>query len=238
MKSGTETDRITELEDDNRRLRRLLNQRDAPGELRHRLRSTLALLLSVLRKSANTKRDLPDYVAHLEDRLDAIARAQSAAEQHGKVDLRTLVADELLRYGALEGEKLGLSGPEIELLPRAGQIFALAIHELAVNAVEHGALGTENGRVEVSWSVANADPAKLFCLTWRERGVSAEASPAHSGFGTEVLTRMLAYDLKAETDISFEPGELRCTIRLPLTEQIGSVTPPHIPPANGLSATF
>src|SRR5579875_3630523 len=115
MTAETDADRIAELEEDNRRLRRLLDQRDAPGELRHRLRSTLALLRAIIHRSASTERDLPGYVAHLEDRLEAVTRAQALADQDGAVDLRTLLGDELLLYGASESERLVLSGPDLGL---------------------------------------------------------------------------------------------------------------------------
>ena len=224
LADGLDTGRIAQLEKDNRRLRRLLNQRDAPGELRHRLRSTLALLRAIIRKSANTGRDLPGYVAHLEDRLEAIARAQHFADQHGEVDLRTLLADELLHYGASEGEKLVLTGPDVRFQPRAGQVMALAVHELAVNAVEHGVLGGEQGRIVVLWSIAHTAPgSKLMVLTWTEHGLTPDTRPSVGGFGTEVLTRMLAYDLQAETEIVFTGHEFRCTLGLPLPERVGRI---------------
>jgi two-component sensor histidine kinase len=223
MTADTDAERIAELEEANRRLRRLLDQRDAPGELRHRLRSTLALLRAIVRRSASTERDLPGYVAHLEDRLEAVTRAQGLADQHGEVDLRTLLLDELFHYGASEGERLLLSGPDMGLPPRAGQILALAIHEVAVNAVEHGTLGTNAGRIEVSWSVVGTEPDTSLLLTWTEFGSSPNGEPARRGFGTEVLTRMLPYDLKAETDLVFGPDGLRCTLRFPLPNGVGRI---------------
>jgi two-component sensor histidine kinase len=213
--------RIAELEADNRRLRRLLDQRDAPGELRHRLQSTLAMLRVIIRKSAETERDLDAYVGHLEDRLDALARAQAAADSRASVDLHGLVADELHHYGATEGERAVLSGPLIQLQPRAGQVLALAVHELAVNAVEHGALGSNAGRVEVTWSVSEDDPDPALKLTWKELGLAGVTEASHHGFGTEVLTSTLAYELKAATEFAFEPDGLRCTIVFPLTARVG-----------------
>lgn len=138
MTTNDHASRLAELEADNARLRRLLDKSDAPGELRHRLNSTLAMLRVIIQKSAETKRDLPDYVAHLEDRLEAIARAQHAADARGGVDLQGLLSEELLYYNILDGDQLSLQGPLVLLEPRAGQVLALAIHELAVNAIEHG----------------------------------------------------------------------------------------------------
>lgn len=213
--------RIAELESDNRRLRKLLDQRDAPAELRHRLRTTMAILRTVIRRSAETKRDLESYVGHFEDRLDALTRAQAAADNHGSVGLHMLLADELLHYGASAGDRAGLSGPDVDLQPRAGQVFALAMHELAVNAVEHGALGTSTGRIEVSWTVTVEKAEPVLTLTWKEHDAAGGAEASHRGFGTEVLTRTLPYELKADTSLAFEADGLRCTISFPLTERVG-----------------
>lgn len=218
---GSEAARIAELEADNKRLRRLLDQRDAPGELRHRLRTTVAMLRIIIRKSAHTPRTIDDYVGHLEDRLDALARAQGAADEHGSVALHMLLADELLYCGATEGERATLDGPDVELEPRAGRVFALAVHELAVNAVEHGALGTGDGRVDVQWRVAADVLGPILTFTWRERGRVDPSRLAFQGFGTEVLTQVLSYELKAETDLDMAPHGLRCTIRFPLVERVG-----------------
>ena len=219
MTADPDETRLTELEEDNRRLRRLLDQSDAPRELRHRLRGTVALLRAIVRRSAESGRDLPGYVAQLEDRLDAIIRAQAAADQHGTVNVRTLLADELFQYGASEGPHVVLTGPDVELGPRTGQLFALAVHELVVNAVEHGALGEGKGRFEVSWDVS-AEPGSPLSMSWTEfsPGANLDAAPSRRGFGTEVLTRMLPYELKAKTAITFAQNVLRCTIRFPTAE--------------------
>ena len=82
-----QTERIAELEhaladlrSDDARLRRLLDERDAPSELRHRQRNAIAMLRTLVRATAETGRAQEDYVSHLEDRLDAIARVQAAID--------------------------------------------------------------------------------------------------------------------------------------------------------------
>jgi two-component sensor histidine kinase len=215
--------RIAELEADNSRLRRLLDQRDAPGELRHRLRNTMAILRGMIRKSAETGRDLDNYVGHLEDRLETLARAEAFINETGVVELHTLFADELLHYAVMEGDQATVLGPDVEFKPQAGQVLALAIHELVVNAVEHGALGAGTGQVEVASNVADEGSGPVLTLIWKEFDSDLHGNPSRSGFGTDVLTQMLRYELKAETSLAFEPDGLRCTIRLPLPENVGRV---------------
>ena len=215
MTARTDQDRIRDLEQDNRRLRQSLDLRDAPGELRHRLRSTFALLSAIIRKSAQTPRDQASYANHLEDRIDAIARAQALADQYGEVSLHTILSEELLKYHALESDRVVLAGPTLSLRPRAGQIFALAIHELTINSVEHGALGLSDGNIEVRWSVRGAEPDTVLTVSWSEPGTRVDAQPSRTGFGTEILTRMLSYELRAETTITYGSHGVNCTIRIP-----------------------
>lgn len=214
---------LAELEADNRRLRRLLDKRDAPGELRHRLQSTLAMLRIIIRKSAETNRDLDAYVSHLEDRVAAVARAQGAADERGSVELHNLFVEELIQYQAQEGERVTLSGPHVQLQPRAGQVLALAAHELAVNAVEYGALGSGDGRIEIVWATEAGESSPSLTITWKERGLTEVREGSHEGFGTEVLTRTLAYELRGSTTLDYEGDGLRCTMCFPLTERIGRV---------------
>ncbi|TFZ58100.1 sensor histidine kinase [Methylorubrum sp. Q1] len=219
--------RIEELEAENRRLRRFLDETGLPAELRHKVRNTLSMLRAIIRRSAETSDSLETYVAHLDGRLDALARVLNALMRSVPegITLHSLVADELLVHLAREGEQVAISGPSLLLCPGAAEVIAMAIHELAVNAVEHGALTVPQGRIHVGWTLSpptgpsGSRPQLTF--VWEESGLAnLPPAPSHCGFGTEVLTRSLRYELKAETTLTFEPHGLRCTISLPLPSQI------------------
>ena len=107
------------------------------------------------------------------------------------------------------------------LQPKAAQVMGLVMHELAVNAVEHGGLLSSQGRIEVSWLVDGGDADPSLLLTWKETGSADAAQPQRSGFGTEVLTDMVRYTLAAETSLIHEADGLRYTLRLPFTRSIG-----------------
>jgi len=221
LENPEQTGRIAELEADNARLRRLLDRLGAPAELRHRLRSTMAMLRKMIRRTAETERDFASYVGHLEERMDALMRAQAVADERGCINLHDLLADELLHYCIAEDDRAVLSGPDVELRPRAGQVLAIAVHELAINAVEHGCLGIATGRVQVTWMVSMQGSSALLTLDWKELGGSNMPRLRSPGFGSEVLNKMLAYELKAQTNTGFEVDGFRCTISFPLHEQIG-----------------
>ena len=229
---GDLADRLAALVADNARLRRLLDETGLHDGLRHAFRDTLAMLRAVIRRSAEASGDaeiVAGYAAHLEGRLDAIARVRATADAFGEVDLHTLLSDTLNVHVVREGERATISGPTLRLRPKAAQSMALAAHELATNAIEHGSLGAGCGRVDVTWDVepsigagggGDGVPATA-TLIWKESGGSGVAEPERRGFGTLVLEEMLPYELGARTVLAFEPDGLRCTVRLPLTPRVG-----------------
>jgi PAS domain S-box-containing protein len=193
------------------------------GELQHRVRNTLSVIRSITRRTAETSQSVEDYAMHLDGRINAFARVQTAVARDpaAGLDLTDLVADELLTYVAHDGEQVRIAGPAVRLKPKAAETFGLAVHELATNAVKHGALSSPDGRIRVTWRVHNGtDPPRLV-FEWKESG-TPNRTPRRKrrGFGTDLLERTLTYELKAKTVQTFEPDGLRCTIELPMTERL------------------
>ena len=92
--------------------------------------------------------------------------------------------------------------------------LAMALHELATNALKHGALSAPGGRVAVACRTDPDGGANL--VEWVERGGPLVAGPpGRSGFGLRLLGRGLASQTGMAADLRFEPDGLRCTLRLP-----------------------
>ena len=210
------------LEAENARLREKLAEAERRcerlrSELQHRVRNVLAIVRSIARRTALTSETAESYALHLHGRLGAIARAQGIAVRNSgdSVDLREMIAEELLAQAAREGERLSFSGPPIRLRDKAVATMALAMHELAVNAVKYGALSSPQGRIAVSWRVETGSALRL---EWRELGGPApDAAARRIGFGTELIERMLSYELDATGSLSFDGDGVHCVIVVPLT---------------------
>jgi PAS domain S-box-containing protein len=186
------------------------------AELQHRVRNTLAVVRSIARRTAENSNTVEEMLSHFQGRLDAFSRVQAAVTRHaeGLVDLKSLIEDELVAHTAREGEHLTISGPEVELDPRSAERLSLALHELATNAVKHGALrGDAPGRIDVRWETEREPPALE--LSWQESGVTVERTE-REGFGMELLRRSLPYDLQGETEVELRPDGLRFLLRMPL----------------------
>jgi two-component system CheB/CheR fusion protein len=197
-------------------------QRLLSAELQHRVRNTLGVVRSIAHRSAQTSSTVDEYAAHLDGRLNAFARTQAMVTRDpgGGVDLEYLVAEELLAYDAREGEQVRISGPSIRLQPKPAESIALAIHELATNAVKYGALSQPSGHIDVTWRIDSSVQPSELVFEWRERDGPPVKAPQRNGFGTEMLERSLAFEFKARTSLQFAPSGLQCTIAMPLTRRV------------------
>jgi two-component system, chemotaxis family, CheB/CheR fusion protein len=191
------------------------------AELQHRVRNTLAMVKSMTRRTAESSHSVEDMSARLGGRLDAFARVQSAVTRapDAGIDLDRLITDELAAHAIKDGQ-LAVQGPEVELSPKSAESLALAIHELATNAIKHGALASARGTIDVSWSVMEENGSdERLQLLWREccDGAPRQESKQR-GFGLELLTRYLPYELDAKTSVDFADEGLRFTLEMPLVK--------------------
>jgi two-component system, chemotaxis family, CheB/CheR fusion protein len=197
-------------------------QRLLLAELQHRVRNTLGVVRSIARRSAETSATVEEYSSHLDGRLNAFARTQALVtrDPQGGVDLEYLVVEELMAYNAREGEQIRISGPQVRFQPKPAETFALALHELATNALKYGALSTSSGRIEISWRLDRSGESGQLVFEWRERGGPNVTLPQRKGFGSELLERTFAFDLKGQTILAFNPAGFECTITIPLNKRI------------------
>ena len=197
-------------------------QRLLLAELQHRVRNTLGVVRSIARRSAENSANVAEYAMHLDGRLNAFARTQALVtrDPESGVDLEFLVVEELLGYNAHEGEQLRISGPPVRFQPKAAETFALAIHELATNALKYGALSRPPGRIELTWRIDEAPEPPQLIFEWRERGGPPVEGPQRKGFGSELLERTLAFELKGKTILAFDRSGLTCMITIPLNRRI------------------
>lgn len=140
-------------------------------EVDHRAKNALAVVQAALRLTP--KEDPDAYMRAVEGRVAVLARAQTllARGRWSGAELRTLLEGELAPFLA-EGAgapRARLTGPPVLLWPAAAQALSMAFHELATNAVKHGALGRRGGTVMVRWRVEPMERL-LLRLEWRERG--------------------------------------------------------------------
>ena len=189
------------------------------GELQHRVRNTLAVIRSIVRRTAATSDTVEQLEQHLDGRLGAFARTQSYVTRNpdGDVDLELIVRDELLAHASEGSKHIRIEGPEVRLKPKMAETIGLAVHELTTNALKHGALMEDGNRVDVSWSVEGNGEGRLLHFRWTEQLKDRTIAPARrNGFGTELLERVMGYELDADPMIEFRPEGLAYRVSIPL----------------------
>jgi PAS domain S-box-containing protein len=183
------------------------------NELNHRVKNTLATVQSIANQSLRNAATPAQARGDIEGRLIALSRAHDVLTREGweGANLREIVAHAIEPFG----QRFVVQGPDLRLLPRMALALAMALQELATNAVKYGALSNETGEVEIAWT---ADDHRHLALTWTERGGPAVAPPNRRGFGSRLIERSLASDLGGTVALRFEPGGVVCTIAAPLPD--------------------
>ena len=183
------------------------------GELRHRVKNLLAVVQALARRTEAEGRSGVEYRDAFPGRLEALTHAHELAfGTGGGVDLATLVGGVLEPYTAGDGALTVEAGPAVALPPARVQALALVLHELATNAVKHGALSVPEGRVRIGWKVEEAEGARRLRLRWEERGGPPVASPAARGFGTDLIEHVATDELGVRPELTFAPAGLRAEI--------------------------
>jgi len=119
--------------------------------------------------------------------------------------------------------RLTISGERVKLAPAIAPSLALALHELAANAVQHGSLAGATGSVAVTWSEAAHEQGSRLKLKWEERGGKPIPTAPRRGFGLRLIERAITYQLHGETKFSFVPVGLRVEFNIPLVaDQLSS----------------
>jgi PAS domain S-box-containing protein len=201
------------------------------AELQHRVRNVLAMVASVVKRS-DAAGTTEEFRARLSGRIAAMARTQAllTAGANLGVGLERIVRDELSAQVG-DGNRIAVAGPAVLLAPKAVEVLTLAIHELATNSIKYGGLSQPAGRVVVEWSVSPRGSKDWLELHWRESNYTVEAEPnRRKGFGTELITRRVPYELDGQGELNLREDGLHCRIVFPLTPG-GSTLQTSIPSA-------
>ncbi len=159
------------------------------GELNHRVKNTLAIVQSIARQTARSTSSNAAFVDSFNGRLQSLASAHNVltdAHWSGASILELVKSQISVSGGHLS--RVDLEGEDVYLAPQNALQMALILHELATNAVRHGALSNASGRISVEWKTLPGSPP-LLDLRWRESGGPAVASLSARGFGLSLIER-------------------------------------------------
>lgn len=131
-------------------------------ELLHRVKNMLAVVQALANRSLPDAGNGHDGHQQFTNRIDALARAHNMIVENAWLgaDIGELIRSELapLAHRAI------VTGPEVALSPQVSQSLALAVNELAIEAMRRGV-----DALRITWtSVLELEPTVL--VTWCEEG--------------------------------------------------------------------
>ncbi|TCP34725.1 sensor histidine kinase [Sphingomonas sp. BK235] len=209
------------------------------AELQHRTRNLLGVVRGLSNQLIARSVSLDDYAARFDDRLSALGRVNgllARLEEGDRVTFDELARSELESLGGrdwLASAHVTMTGPRgVRLRSATVQTFALALHELATNALKYGALSARGGRLDLAWRVADEAGVPMLHVTWHETGVALDPEAgrpaAGGGYGRELIEQALPYQLGARTRFELRDDGIYCAITLPI---------PHAAPGGAESAS-
>lgn len=196
---GTNLD-ITEQKDRESQIQLLL------GEVNHRAKNLLTVVLSVARRTDGA--DHQTFMTNFAARILSLSAGQDLLVKSAwrGVWLHALISAQLGHFADLIGTRILLDGEDLDLSASAVQTLGMVVHELVTNASKYGALSSDSGQVALSWRRAELEGEDRFIMTWTESGGPAVAAPARSGFGWTVIGDMVRASLDGEVESEFAPS--------------------------------
>lgn len=188
------------------------------GELNHRVKNSLAMVQGIVQQTLVTTPEPKAFAEVLQPRLTSLSTAHNLLSQHDWVSLMfgELLAATVDGPFAAFADRIDHTGADVRLSSQETVMFTLVLHELLTNAVKHGALAVESGRIKI---VTQFDPygrETAFVMNWEEFGGPPVVTSQKRGFGRFVLEEGASHSLGGTTKIEYAKQGFRYSLACPL----------------------
>lgn len=187
------------------------------AEINHRVKNTLAIVLSIATQTLRHSDSPEAFRSGFEARILALAEAHNLLTDGNweGASLRAIFDRVLGPYRGIDRPRYLLRGEgDVRVGPKTAVALVMALNELATNAAKYGALSNDAGTVVIDWTVSDGAVPRVQ-LRWEEVDGPPVVAPSRTGFGSRLI-RNLSNDAAAEVMMNFAPGGFVCTFDLPL----------------------
>ena len=222
---------VTQLTDARAHIQQLgrseAHQRVLIGELNHRVKNMLGVVIGIAELTAGTAPSPEAFYESLLGRLRAMSHAYELLSRENwiKTTIKDLVAEEMAPFDASSVTALG---PDVRLGPDEALAISVVLHELATNAVKYGALSRSQGMVSINWNIAPNDDGILE-IVWREVGGPNVAKAPKRGFGLNLIEREVTSQFGGAVDVQFDATGLLARISFPISRDTSGAPDPMRP---------
>lgn len=198
-------------------------------EMAHRLRNVFAMFSGMLTLSSRSEPQAQAFASATQARLAALADAQdyllspdtAVFAPKAPASLLGLMRALLAPYqSAGAGHDIDIEGPDVLIGAKAAKLLGMVIHELATNALKHGALAGDAGTLRITTRLDGDSLA----LIWRETGgtpiagaaiagAAIAGAPTRRGFGTAMTDSAVRTSLGGTLERLWLPSGLVIKMR-------------------------
>ena len=188
------------------------------GELNHRVKNTLATVQSIASQTLRNASTLDHASSAIESRLLALSQVHNVLTDRSwaHVALHDIVTQAVEPYRSRGETRIHVHGPSVQVPPGMALPLAMALQELATNAVKYGALSNGAGQIRVHWTLNGTGAPQRLHLMWEETEGPHVEKPVRRGFGTRLIERSLAQELDGTVRIEFSPTGVVCSVDAPI----------------------
>lgn len=196
-------------------------QRLLMGELDHRVKNTLALVLSISRQTFRHSESYREFEAAFTSRIRALSATHNllARSAWSGLSVHDVIEAETAPFAGSDRSRITMDGVDKRISAEAAIALGLISHELTTNAVKHGALSSDTGHITVT--ARRDDPSGLLVVEWREAGGPVVVPPTRKGYGETVITQSMQFAPGGETSLRYDPAGVVCTIAIPASLVLG-----------------
>ncbi len=179
------------------------------AEMAHRMKNMLTIAQVIVSQTLGRSNDMATARKAVAARMKALGEAQDVLTkvEHDQADIRDVVRGALKPHWGGAG-RMTAEGPAVELGSQQGLGLSLALHELATNALKHGALSNEAGQVAISWTLKDGG----LKFRWVETGGPPVCPPAAKGFGSNLLERVVGSYFGGTSTVAYDPAGVAFTL--------------------------
>jgi PAS domain S-box-containing protein len=213
--SGTVVQHFVSLVDVTRHKQAQSTARILIEELNHRVKNTLATVMSIIDQTFRLSSDPKEIRASIASRVFALSRSHDLLNSRDwkTTGLHDIVNAALEPFEVSNGavKRIIVEGDNIKVSPKVTSALGIALHELATNAVKYGALSKEAGSVLITWAIKGDH----LNMRWQEKNGPPVRPPSRKGFGSRVIERGLAYELQGTVNLDYLADGVVCRISMP-----------------------
>ena len=178
-------------------------------ELDHRVKNTLALVVSISARTASNADTVQAFQKAFSGRIQALAATHTLLLENSwsSLELRDIVMSELAPYIEAAADQVTIEGLNVAVTPRAAIAFGLIVHELTTNAVKvRRALASREATSRCARLVATAERTAPLSLNGANPGGRASRPRSERDSDTRLLREACSIPVEARSSILIRPA--------------------------------